>query len=163
MTLVVKRGGWVIVASLALGLLLAIVPLPGWGQAVRPEWPLLVLIYWWLALPHRVGVGIGWLVGICMDVLTGSLLGEHALGYAVVAFLTLKLYQRIRVYPPWQQAVVVLGLLVVNQLLCLWVLGMTDRAPSSPLLYLAPSVVGMVLWPWLFGVMRASRRHFLVS
>ncbi|HEY5719278.1 MAG TPA: rod shape-determining protein MreD [Gammaproteobacteria bacterium] len=163
MTLAPLRGGWVIVLSLALALMLAIVPLPEWGRTFRPDWPLLVLAYWCLAAPQRVGVGISWLTGLCVDVLGGSLLGEHALGYALVAYLVVRLHLRIRVYPMWQQAVVVLVLLVLNQLVCLWILGITGRAPESLTLYLAPSLLGMLLWPWLFSLLRELRRRFAVA
>ena len=163
MTLVRRRGGWVIVISVVAALMLVIVPLPDWAVSYRPEWVLLVLVYWCLAAPTRVGVGVSWLAGLCVDVLTGSLLGEHGLGYALVAFLVVKLHQRIRVYPGWQQAGVVLLLLVLNQLACLWVLGITGRAPDGLLLYLVPSLLGMLLWPWLFGLMRFFRRRFAVS
>jgi rod shape-determining protein MreD len=158
-----KRGGWAITASLLIALMLVIVPLPAALAAYRPEWVLLVLVYWCLALPTRVGVGVSWLAGLCVDVLTGSLLGEHGLGYALVAFLVVKLHQRIRVYPGWQQAGVVLLLLLLNQLACLWVLGITGRAPDGLLPYLVPSLLGMLLWPWLFGLMRFYRRRFAVA
>jgi len=162
-TLVRRRGGGVIVLSLVIALMLAIIPLPGWAEGVRPEWTLLVLIYWCLAVPSRVGVGFSWLVGLGVDVLTGSLLGEHGLGYALVAFLVVKLHQRIRVYPEWQQAGVVLLLLLLNQLTCLWVLGITGRAPDGMLFYLLPSVVGMLLWPLLFGLLRSFRHRFSIT
>ena len=163
MSLARRRGGGAIVLSLALALMLAIVPLPGWAEMARPEWTLLVLIYWCLAVPNRIGVGYSWLAGLCVDVLTGSLLGEHGLGYALVAFLVVRLHQRIRVYPEWQQAGVVLLLLLLNQLTCLWVLGITGRAPDGMLLYLLPSVVGMLLWPLVFGLLRSYRRRFAVA
>lgn len=163
MTLVRQHGGGAILLSLALALVLAIVPLPEWARAVRPEWVLLVLIYWCLAVPNRVGVGVSWLAGLSVDVLTGSLLGEHGFGYALVAFLALKLHQRIRVYPEWQQAVVVLLLLLLHQMTCLWVLGITGRAPDGLLVYLLPSVAGMLLWPLLFALLRGYRRRFAVT
>jgi rod shape-determining protein MreD len=163
MSMVRQHGGWVIVLTLVVGLMLAIVPLPEWAQGLRPEWPLLVLVYWCLALPQRVGVGVSWLVGLCMDVLSGALLGEHAIGYALVAYLVLKLYQQIRVYPAWQQAMVLLGVLLFNQVVCLWVLGMTERAPDDLLLFMVPSLVGMLLWPWLFSLLRYARRRFAVT
>jgi rod shape-determining protein MreD len=162
-TLVRRRGGWAIVLSLLVALVLAIVPLPGWAGLARPEWVLLVLLYWCLALPTRVGVGISWLTGLGVDVLTGSLLGEHGLGYALAAYIVVKLHQRIRVYPEWQQAGVVLLLLLLNQLTSLWVLGVTGRAPDAMLTYFLPSLVGMLLWPFLLLFLRGYRRRFGVA
>jgi len=162
-TLAHTRGGWAITLSLVLALLLTIVPLPGWAQGLRPEWVLLVLVYWCLALPNRVGVGVSWVAGLAVDVLTGGLLGEHGFGFALVAFIVLKLHLRVRVYPAWQQAGVVLLMLLLSQLACLWVLGITGRAPDGLLAYFVPSLVGTLLWPWLFVLMRGVRRHFGVA
>lgn len=155
------RGGWIIVLSFVAAMLLSILPLPQVVDPFRPEWTALVLIYWCLALPERVGVGGAWLVGLLMDVLKGGLLGEHALGLTVVAFLALKLHQRIRVYPMWQQALSVLMLLALYQLVTLWINGIIGR-PARTWLYWAPSLTGTMLWPALFLLLRDLRRRFRV-
>ena len=90
MSMVRQHGGWVIVLTLVVGLMLAIVPLPEWAQGLRPEWPLLVLVYWCLALPQRVGVGVSWLVGLCMDVLSGALLTEIVFSYPGQGYLLVR-------------------------------------------------------------------------
>jgi rod shape-determining protein MreD len=130
-------------------------------RLLRPDWVLLVLIYWAMALPHRVGVGIGWIMGLINDVLTGMLLGQHALAYCLVIFLTLKLHQRLRLYPLWQQAQSILILLTLGQLILLWINGMIGR-PLHSWLYWAPSVLGALLWPVLFVFLRGLRRAFRV-
>ena len=63
------HGGWVIILSFIFGLMLAIMPLPAWAVAWRPDWAAMILIYWCIAIPQRVGVTTGWLVGIFLDVL----------------------------------------------------------------------------------------------
>ncbi|MFA7386454.1 MAG: rod shape-determining protein MreD, partial [Thiohalobacteraceae bacterium] len=147
--------------SLAAALLLTSVPLPDDLRILRPDWVLLVLIYWSMALPHRAGVGTAWLLGLVVDVLTGTLLGQHALAYSLVIFLTLKLHQRLRLYPLWQQALSVLVLLSLGQLLLLWINGMIGR-PIQSWLYWLPSLVGALLWPFLFIILRSLRRAFRV-
>lgn len=156
-----RHGGAIIFLSLTVALLLTIVPLPEDLRLLRPDWVLLVLIYWAMALPHRVGVGIGWIMGLINDVLTGMLLGQHALAYCLVIFLTLKLHQRLRLYPLWQQAQSILVLLTLSQLLLLWINGMIGR-PLHSWLYWAPSVLGALLWPVLFVFLRGLRRAFRV-
>lgn len=79
MILTPQRGGLVILLSFILAFLLTVLPLPDWARFYRPQWSTLVLIYWTLASPYRVGVGIGWATGIVIDVITGTLLGQHAL------------------------------------------------------------------------------------
>jgi rod shape-determining protein MreD len=148
--------------SFLMAIVLAVMPLPLWAEPFRPDWVGLVLIYWCMAAPERVGVGTGWVMGLILDVLYGSILGLHALGKALVAFFTLKLHLKLRMFPRWQQAVAVFALLLINQLLVLWVRGMLGKAPVS-ISYWTPSIVGMVIWPWLFVILRDVRRRFKVA
>jgi len=154
--------GWVIVASFIVALLLEIMPMPDWLVLLRPEWPAMVLIYWCLALPQRVGVGIGWSVGLVLDVLRGALLGQHALGYAVMAYLSLKLHRRIRVFPLWQQALSIMVFIALHQLLVLWVLGIIGQSQGT-WSYWLPTLSSALLWPWMFVGMRGVRRRFRVT
>jgi len=156
------QGGWIIIASFAIALLLTMLPLPTWAQAFRPEWVTLVLIYWCMALPSRVSIGWGWAVGLMLDVTLGNLLGLHALTMSIVAFLTIKLYQRIRVYPLGQQALAILVLVAMSQLLILWILGIIGATPGN-WTYWLPSLSSAIIWPWVFVVMRGVRRHFRVT
>lgn len=156
------RGYWLIVLSFAIALLLTIMPLPDWARPFRPQWVTLTLIYWCLALPHRVGVITGFILGILLDVSTGTLLGQHALGLSLVAFFTIQIHQRVRVFPLWQQALVVLVLLIVEHLLSLWVLGAIGRRPPGLSYWLIP-VIGALLWPWIYILLRDLRRRFRVQ
>ena len=161
MSLTRHQGGWIIAISVLVALMLTIVPLPEWLRPYRPEWTVLALIYWGMALPQRVGVGTGWATGLFIDVLKGSLLGQHALALTVVMFLTLNLHQRIRVFPLWQQALAVLVLSGLYQLLVLWFEGITGQRTGG-WEYWMPSLIGMLLWPWVFITLRDVRRRFKV-
>ncbi|MGM0593393.1 MAG: rod shape-determining protein MreD [Pseudomonadota bacterium] len=156
------HGSWVIALSFVLAMMLTMVPLPEWARHLRPEWVTMVLIYWCMALPERVGVGVGWLAGLFLDVIHGNVLGQYALALALVAYLTLSLHQRLRIYPLPQQALVVLLLLLLQQLLVIWIKGFLGQSPES-LLYWLPSLSSTLLWPWLFLILRDLRRHFRVS
>ena len=149
-------------SSFVIALILALIPFSDWAEAFRPDWVGLVLIYWCMAAPERVSVGTGWVLGLILDVLYGSLFGLHALGKSLLAFLTIKLHLKLRMFPRWQQAVTVFTLLLLNQLLVLWIRGMIGKAPAS-FSYWTPSVVGMVIWPWLFVILRDVRRRFHVA
>jgi rod shape-determining protein MreD len=157
-----KQGSGVIVATFLLALVLTVAPLPDWLRPVRPDWVGLVLIYWCLALPDRVGVGTGWFAGLLVDLLTGTLLGQHAMALAVIAWLTLRLHQRIRLFPVLQQALIILVLLVLHQLLALWVDRFIGR-PGPPWYYWTPSLLGMLLWPLIYVALRGLRRSFSVN
>lgn len=162
MSLVRRHGTLVIIVTLLLALILEVVPLPDWGTSFRPQWLVLVLIYWCMALPTRVGVGFGWASGILLDIMTGTLLGQHALGLAIVAYLALKLHQRTRVQPLHQQALTILLLLLVERLLALWVIGAAGY-PAPSLWYWATPIISMLLWPWTYIVLRDIRRRFQVT
>lgn len=162
MTLAARRGGFVILGTLLAAMVLAIMPLPEWAAPFRPQWYTLVLIYWALALPERVGVGIAWLVGILVDVMTGTLLGQHALALSLITFVTIKTHQRVRLFPLWQQSVTVLLLLGLEKLLSLWVIGAVGQPAPPPSFWVTP-LVGMLLWPWVFIILRDLRRRFAVS
>jgi rod shape-determining protein MreD len=148
--------------SFLIAIVLAMMPLPLWAEPFRPDWVGLVLIYWCIAAPERVGVGTGFLVGIVLDTLYGSILGLHALAKSLIGFIAVKMHLKMRMFPRWQQAVAVCVLLLLNQLLVLWIRGMVGKAPAS-FSYWTPSIVGMVVWPWLFVILRDVRRRFRVA
>ena len=157
-----RRGPATIVITLAAALVLTVLPLPDWADPYRPQWYTLALVYWCFALPERVGVATGWVLGLAVDVITGTLLGQHALSLSLIAFLSVKLHRRVRVFPLWQQSLTVLILLALERLLSLWIIGATGHSTPS-LSYWAPVVVGMLLWPWVFIILRDLRRRFRVS
>ncbi|MDH5378997.1 MAG: rod shape-determining protein MreD, partial [Gammaproteobacteria bacterium] len=125
------QGTSVIILTFLLAMILTILPMPEWAGYIRPEWVGLVLVYWCMALPTRVNVGVGWVAGIIVDVLNGSLLGQHAMAYAVIAYVTVKLHKQIRIYPLWQQALSIFTLIALSQLLIAWIRGIVGDAPNS--------------------------------
>lgn len=157
-----RHGSGVIVLTFIIALLLTVIPLPDWVRYLRPDWVGLVLIYWCMALPERIGVTTGWFVGLLVDLLTGSLLGQHALSLTIVAYVTLKFHLRLRLVPVWQQSLTVLVLLILHQLLALWISRLIGR-PGVPLYFWAPSLIGMMLWPVVHGLLRGMRRNFRVN
>lgn len=161
MILARHHGGSVILFTFLVALLLTIMPLPESIRFARPDWVGLVLIYWCLALPERVGVVSGWMAGLLVDLLTGAVLGQHALALTVVAWLTIRFHQRVRLFPQLQQAVTVLVLLILHQLLALWISRFIGRPPAAWYFW-APSFVGMLLWPLVFSTLRGLRRGFRV-
>ncbi len=157
-----RRGTLVIVTTVVIAVVLAVMPLPEWARLYRPNWTALVLIYWALALPLRVGVGVGFLVGLLLDSLTGTLLGQNALALSLIAYISVKTHQRVRLFPLWQQSVFVLLLLLIDRLIATVVIGVIGReAPGLP--FWASAGFGALLWPWAYFVLRDLRRRFRVS
>lgn len=157
-----KRGTPVIVACLLVAMALTVLPLPDTVNWLRPEWTAMCLLYWIMALPHRVGVNTAWIVGICLDVLKGALMGQHALAMSVIAFMMQHMHLRIRLYPFWQQSVMIGLMLLIYQALLLWIYSMTTSLEPG-WSYWMPSLVAALLWPWLFVILRDIRRHYRVQ
>lgn len=156
------RGSWVIMFSFIIALMLTEMPMPQPVEWIRPQWAALVLIYWVAALPHRVGSWYGWVIGLLLDILQGSLLGIHALALALVAQLLKSLHQRFRMYPVWQQALLVLVVIGLYQILLNW--GQTlQGAHSDSLLFLLPALASAFAWPLVFIVLRSWRLNLKVS
>lgn len=157
-----RRANWVIVVTYILCLLLSIWPLPSWAEPFRPAWVVLATVYWCLFLPHRVGLLVTFTIGILLDTLTGSLLGEHALALLLVAWITLKLHLQIRVYPWWQQTLVVLGLMLLYSFVLFWVDGMLGYTHGALLRWM-PVLVTTLLWPWIMHLMNMLQQRYQVS
>lgn len=144
------------VLTLLAAVLLTIVPLSAPLAAWRPYWVALVMIYWHIESEHLRTLGAAFTLGIVVDVATGSLLGQHALSLVIINFLVARFRNRIRFFPPWQQALAVGALLFNDRIVQLWVIGLLERGWPDWSWWLPP-VAGMVLWPWLFLLLDAAR------
>ena len=153
----------VVLPCMIMALMLTMLPLPEWAQVYRPDWVTLVLIYWVMAMPEKLGIVFAWIFGLLLDVTQGAILGQHAIGLVLVAFFVQLQYQRLRVFSLLQQALVIFVLLMFKQQLVLWISGMVGQAPDNITSYFLPSVVGAVIWPWVFVLLRDIRRRFTLS
>ncbi|MCW8194391.1 rod shape-determining protein MreD [Proteobacteria bacterium 005FR1] len=137
-------------------MLLSILPLPhGWAW-FRPELVALLVIYWVMALPERLGVGMAFAVGLTQDIIENAIPGQHALALVAVAYFCLLSYQRIRNYALWQQSAWVFVLIGIHQLFWNWVRSLSGPA-AQPLVFLVPALASAVLWPFLLIGMELIR------
>lgn len=130
-----------------------------WPQPMapfNPNWILLVVIYWVLAAPERVGIFSAWTIGLLTDVLTGRMLGLNALINSLVAFLCLRLHKRLRQYPILQQGLFIFFCLFVSQFLIFWITDSQTIARASYTFWL-PVLTGTLFWPLVFFSLRAIR------
>ena len=133
-------------ATVVLALALSIVPLGDRVAPFRPAWVPLVLIYWAIARPQHIGLLAAFAVGLALDILTGSLLGKHALALLPVVYLALRLHLRIRVALIWQVTVTVALMLVLYHFLLFWIDGVGQRAIPGAIAW-APLLSSALLWP----------------
>lgn len=155
------RRTFIIGVSLIVAMMLTILPLPEWAVWLRPQWVLLVVLYWCLALPERMSVGIAWFVGLLLDVLLGTLLGQHALALAVAAYFVVKFHPRIRLFPIWQKTLIIFFLSLIYLSLLYWVQGLMGILPKRWDFWM-PALTSALLWPWVFIILRDLRRRFNV-
>ncbi len=92
-------------------------------DVARPYLLLLLVIYWSLSAPRIAGLMFAWLCGLAIDVLKGTMLGQHALAFLLVGFLTHKFQLRMRIFPMSQQTLTVFMLLLLYEFVVFWIDG----------------------------------------
>ncbi|MCB5160576.1 rod shape-determining protein MreD [Marinomonas algarum] len=147
--------------TLLVALMLEAMPFPEGFVWYRPEWALLVVLYWVIALPFRVGVGSAWLSGLMVDLLQGGIIGQHSLTYVIIAYVCAVFYKRLRMYHPWQQGVFICLLVSINQLLDFWIDHYVGHAEPTLMIFM-PAVITGLLWPWSFIILRSVRRMYAI-
>jgi rod shape-determining protein MreD len=132
--------------TLFVAMLVNLLPLTGWVLAMRPDFVALVLLYWGIYQPRKVGFLPAFLLGLAMDVADGSLFGQHALAYSVMMFAAIALHRRVSMFDMRHQILHVLPILLVMQLI---VLGVRHAAGGEfpGWWYFLSSLTGALLWP----------------
>ena len=143
--------------SLLLALLLSVLPLPQGIESFRPDWVAIVLLYWSLMSPERFGLLTALFMGLMLDTLTGSLLGQHSLALLVIVYLSQRFHLRIRVFPASQLVLTIVGLLAVYEFILFWIDGVAGR--TVPIIERwAPIVTGAILWFLVLVVFERGRQ-----
>ncbi|ESS71871.1 Rod shape-determining protein MreD [Methyloglobulus morosus KoM1] len=145
-----------IILTLVFAMCLKIAPLPVAYAVYNPDWVLLTLIYWSLALPERVGIFHAWTFGLLTDVLTGRMFGQYALAYSLVIYISLSLHKRLRQFPFIQQALFIFFCLLLSELLLFFIKNIQQTAQLKPSFWLSV-FVGTVCWPLVYTVLRFVR------
>ncbi len=135
--------------SIYLSLLVAFIcllfPWSGITLQLRPDFMLLVIIFWLLRAPNQCNVGTAWFVGLCVDLATGGTFGQYALAYTVTAFVAVVYQRRLVLFNSTQQLVYVFSLLILSQLVLL-ILKAFAGTESLGWTYFIPSITGVLLW-----------------
>lgn len=147
--------------TLFVAFILTLLPMPDWTVWLRPAWILLVLIFWVSMWPNRYNVGIAWMIGIFLDVLNGTVLGEHALALTMVIYLVQRMHSRFRMFPMMQQGLSVCLFVFIYQFILYCVQGFLGDLPVN-LAFWLPPFTSMLLWPWVYGLLQDIERRFRV-
>ena len=141
------NGGFILL-SLFFALLLNFLPTSTWSWV--PDWLVLLLVFWAIREPRYVGMGMGFLLGLVMDVADASLLGQHALAYVVLIYLANTLSRRILWFPVGQQSLHVLPLLLLSQIIQFTVRFMSGVEWPGLIYFVGPFIGATLWWPVTF-------------
>ncbi len=143
--------------SFFLALLGNLVVLPGWADFFRPNWLALVLLYWCIYFPERVGLVNGWCWGTASDAAHGTLLGQQGLVFALLGYAMAQGAEPLRHYPLWRQTLVICPLLLLDPLLMTVIDGMSGYLNFSLVALgtaLGTALGGAIFWPWVVMLLR---------
>lgn len=145
-----------ILLSLAVAFMLNLLP---WGHLIGvPDFVALVLVFWNIHQPRRVGIGVAFCMGLLMDVHDATLLGQNALAYTLLSYFAIMFHRRVLWFPSAVQALHVLPLLLITQLVQLTVrLIVSGSFPGW--LYFAESFSTALVWPIVSSILLAPQRR----
>lgn len=142
--------------SVAVALAFPLLPWPEMVAQIMPMWLILVVAYWNLETGRLRSLGLAFVLGLSVDVLQGGMLGQYALLMVFAVFFLNQYRNRLRFFPPWQQAVVV-GLVLAVERLVVAVMAFQRVQEWPPNLWWLAALTGAALWPWLFLVLDRLR------
>jgi rod shape-determining protein MreD len=147
-----------LVGSVVIALAFSIVPLSPTLMWYRPQLVFLVVSYWLLVCPELLGLGWTWVIGLLLDMLLGTTLGEHALALTVVAYFLLKFSARLQFSSFAQQMLTIIGLSLVYFAVLFAEQGFVGELQRNTL-FLMPLFTTILIWPFVYAVLQ---RYFRV-
>ena len=159
---IIPRFTGAMILSLIIAFGLTLLPLsPQWLE-YRPEWIALTIIHWGLVSPSRSSLLLAWFLGLMVDALYGSIIGQHALGFTIVLFLTLRLRSRLLLDSFFQQLFLLAVVLGTYLLINLWILGITGNSPNG-WGYWSTIFTSLLVWPlyhFYLRIFHSSKKPF---
>ncbi len=158
--LLLAANPWFIWSSLLAALAFNMLQNMGWwGRAAWvPDVLALVLLFWSIHQPRRIGIGTAFVFGILVDVHQGALLGQHALGYTVLGFLAVAIHLRLLWFSAVSQAFQVLPLFAALHAIEFLVRMLAGAASPGFLIVLAPFIESL-LWPVISVLLLIPQRR----
>ena len=144
--------------GLSLLVALAVNLLPAGRHPAQPDLLAVVLVFWNVHQPRRVGVGLAFLFGLLMDVHEGALLGQHALAYTLLSFVAITIHRRLTWFSLSEQALQILPLFAATHVVSLIVRMVAGGMFPGWALLLSP-VFEAMLWPLISALLLAPQRR----
>lgn len=131
--------------TLIVGLVFQLYPWSDSGVIIRPDFLLVIALYWLLQAPYHCNIGWVWFAGLLVDLATGSLLGQHALSFSITAFLGLIYQRRLVLFNRWQLYLYLIFLFSVQRILIM-LLKLFAGSDLPDWTYGLPIVSDLILW-----------------
>jgi rod shape-determining protein MreD len=142
-----SRFSWLAVfLSFSFAAVMEVIVLPDTIRFLRPEWLVLILIYWLIRHPEKIGIVTGIFIGLLLDVMSGSYLGVHILSMSIVCYLVLTMHKRLKMFPVAQQSLVIFFIVSI-QLMVVYTIRATLGSSESSMSYLWVALSSALLWP----------------
>jgi len=156
------RTGVVIAISFFCSFILTIFPLPTAVAWARPVWILLIVSFWLISAPHRVGIVIAFMIGVLMDLLTGTILGLNALLFTILAYLLLKFHMQLRGKSSGQKILVMMVITTIYLAIQYWFTA-RHNITYHTWKYWLPIFTTALCWPIVAFLLRDYHLRFKVS
>lgn len=141
-----------------VALVLSALPLPPLLDALRPPFLVLAVIYWSIAAPRAGGVTLGFAAGLALDAFQGAVLGQHAFAMSLVSYIGVREHQKIRSKPYLQQALIVLGALLIYEFVAFSIDGWSGHPMTSSRRWLHIAT-GAVIWPLVAAILERTHHR----
>lgn len=146
-----------IVLTLVVALLCNLLPWSGWAIWLVPDFVALIVLYWCIHEPRKIGFLTAWCLGLLMDIADGSLFGQHAMAYIILAYAGMVLHRRVQRFAMTQQILHVIPLLLLIDLFMSLVRALSG-ADFPGYAYFLGSLSGAALWPVLTHLLKLPQR-----
>lgn len=134
--------------SLFLVFVLTIIPLPALVMGFRPPWILLFVLYIQFFLPNYFNIALLFILGLCMDVLLSTVIGEHSFALLLTTWLSGGKARRFNFFSLFQQMMLVALYCLIYQLSILIIEAFLGYH-NGIVIGAGAVVLSMFLWPWV--------------
>ncbi len=141
------------IISILIAMTLSIMPLPELLQHYRPDWVALVVLWGNIHHSNKFNVGSAWIIGIAMDLINATILGQYALTFTVTSYLAIRINLQFQLFSLLQKGLTILLLMIIFRMLLFWIFSISGSSIDLAH-YWKPLISDLLVWPWLSAMLR---------
>ncbi len=147
--------------AVTIAFVLTILPLPAIIAGFRPQWVLLIVLYIQFFLPHYFRVTWLFLLGLCLDVLLSTVIGEHAFALLLTSWFAAGKTRRFAFFSTLQQMILIIVFCFIYQFV-IYLIDASQGYNNGILCVAGTAFISMLFWPWVKWMADSSLRGFMV-